>query len=493
MPETAKEYVFFQDTSTQSIAEASLIDSPIPEVQGQVYFFNRLKSNKPGLGGGTKVLLQLLEYIDSVGIPLLDQVNAYGNLDQDQLIAYYKKYGFVDATKEYGSDLLIYYPKGSKESSLRTVADEPKVVVSVCSPGSRGDIGDISKDLVEIAQLIHRCLEDPWNRSLWRDTMISVEGDSWLRPIYEYCGETLRVGGADIHIPPNPMSTSSSLRFATDWRGRILNVFYVLDNVQDASNPVDIAQMIYGYLEGVNRHRRFGLDVYFTENGQESMEPLRYLSGATLRVGGADIHVPLADENKAEGGFKPNWFTRLANEPLVNVVALIDSGENGNERRRTITDPGEMVQLLDQVNAYERASVWIDVIIDTENGQQIKGLTGLNNRNLLINGVTQYRFRPTVMTSSLRFGNEVYDVVKLVKWFTGPRQGKKEDVTDPAEIIRTLDEVAEFRATEVPSRRPYTIDIIVKDTGYPYLFKQLLGKTLLINGQIQYMMPLESA
>jgi len=289
----------------------------------------------------------------------------------------------------------------------------------------------------------------------------------------------------------NPIS--SSLRFATDWRGRILNVFYVLDNVQDTSNPVDIAQMIYGYLEGVNRHRRFGLDVYFTENGQESMEPLRYLSGATLRVGGADIHVPLADENKAEGGFKPNWFTRLANEPLVNVVALIDSGKNGNERRRTITDPGEMVQLLDQVNAYERASVWIDVIIDTENGQQIKGLTGLNNRNLLINGVTQYRFRPTVMTSSLRFGNEVYDVVKLVKWFTGPRQGKKEDVTDPAEIIRTLDEVAEFRATEVPSRRPYTIDIIVKDTGYPYLFKQLLGKTLLINGQIQYMMPLESA
>jgi predicted GNAT family N-acyltransferase len=98
----------FYDKETQSVAEASLWEDY--ESLGDVYFFNRLKSNKPGMGGGTKVLKQLLQKIDELGIPLLNPVNSYGNLDQTQLIGYYKKHGFVRYSEEYGDDVLIYRP-----------------------------------------------------------------------------------------------------------------------------------------------------------------------------------------------------------------------------------------------------------------------------------------------------------------------------------------------------------------------------------------------
>jgi predicted GNAT family N-acyltransferase len=98
----------FYDKETQSIAEASLWEDY--ESLGDVYFFNRLKSNKPGMGGGTKVLKQLLQKIDELGIPLINHVNPYGILDRTQLIQYYKKHGFVRYSEEYGDDALIYRP-----------------------------------------------------------------------------------------------------------------------------------------------------------------------------------------------------------------------------------------------------------------------------------------------------------------------------------------------------------------------------------------------
>ena len=98
------------------IAEASLVDSPFPEFKGKVYFFNRLNSRKTGQGGGTKVLLQLLAYIDSVGIPLVNTAMAYGKMSQAALLAFYKKHGFVSASSnpDYEGALLVYQPKEIK-------------------------------------------------------------------------------------------------------------------------------------------------------------------------------------------------------------------------------------------------------------------------------------------------------------------------------------------------------------------------------------------
>ena len=67
----ARSSLFFQDEETQSVAEASLLNEDfVPGTRG-MYFFNRLKLNKPGHGGGTKVLKQLLDYSEQVGIPIL--------------------------------------------------------------------------------------------------------------------------------------------------------------------------------------------------------------------------------------------------------------------------------------------------------------------------------------------------------------------------------------------------------------------------------------
>ena len=103
--------VSFSDKETWSTAEATLVTDYCPEVKGEVYFFNRLVTRNPGKGGGTKVLNQLLAYIDSVGVPLLNQVSAYGNLSQKDLEAYYKRHGFTRVSDTYGDELLIYYPK----------------------------------------------------------------------------------------------------------------------------------------------------------------------------------------------------------------------------------------------------------------------------------------------------------------------------------------------------------------------------------------------
>ena len=109
--DNVKPFIYFQDIETQSIAEASLLTEDfLPGTKG-MYFFNRLKSNNPVKGGGTKVLRQLLEYSEQVGIPILNQVSAYGNLSQKDLIAFYKKHGFVSFSSEFGDDLLVYYPK----------------------------------------------------------------------------------------------------------------------------------------------------------------------------------------------------------------------------------------------------------------------------------------------------------------------------------------------------------------------------------------------
>ena len=107
--------IHFYDKDTQSVAEASLWEDYAD--LGDIYFFNRVKSNKPGHGGGTKVMKQLLNKIDSLGIPLLNHVNPYGNLSMDQLVEYYKKYGFVQYSPEYGDTVLIYYPPANRKDS----------------------------------------------------------------------------------------------------------------------------------------------------------------------------------------------------------------------------------------------------------------------------------------------------------------------------------------------------------------------------------------
>lgn len=103
----------FWDVETWTIGEITLtyyynwIGSP-------AYFFNRLKSNRPRNGGGRKVLVEILRFIDDVGVPLVNTPNAYGEMSEKDLIAFYKRYGFVDDK----DGLLVYYPRKEGKHDL---------------------------------------------------------------------------------------------------------------------------------------------------------------------------------------------------------------------------------------------------------------------------------------------------------------------------------------------------------------------------------------
>jgi len=114
-----KEYIsddiaIFVNEETRSRAELSLVDDFLPEIPGRAFFFNRLIAGIPGKGGGTAVLKKALEHSDKTDTPIINQVNAYGNLSQTQLVAYYKKHGFSRIAAKYGDDGLVYWPNKSK-------------------------------------------------------------------------------------------------------------------------------------------------------------------------------------------------------------------------------------------------------------------------------------------------------------------------------------------------------------------------------------------
>ena len=111
----------FVDYETRTTADISLVEDYISEVPGKAYWFNRLKSGIQGKGGGTKILKQVLEFIDQVGLPLVNQPNAYGALSQEDLVKFYKKHGFIES-KEFGDELLIYYPKIRKVESKELIS-----------------------------------------------------------------------------------------------------------------------------------------------------------------------------------------------------------------------------------------------------------------------------------------------------------------------------------------------------------------------------------
>lgn len=133
-PVNRPEYKSFSDPATGSIAELSLIengqDFALFLPAGPVYFFNRLHSQKPGEGGGTKLLAEIRAFSDSTGVPVLNHVSAYGGLSQEDLVRFYEKNGFVRVEHpDIGDeDLLIYGPQ------LPPPADPPVVSASGQGP-----------------------------------------------------------------------------------------------------------------------------------------------------------------------------------------------------------------------------------------------------------------------------------------------------------------------------------------------------------------------
>ena len=103
----------------------------------------------------------------------------------------------------------------------------------------------------------------------------------------------------------------SSLRFATDWHGRVLDVTRLNEgNSRDfITDPGEIARTLYYYIEDYSPSAWTELQVFYTEDGGlENNWFLSYLKNATLRVAGVDIHVDLPREKQSSLRFAQMHF-----------------------------------------------------------------------------------------------------------------------------------------------------------------------------------------
>lgn len=90
--------------------DASKIDGSIYGVAGDnVWYFNRLFVPKQlrSTGIANKLLMELVKVMEEDKITMVCDVNSYGDLDEEQLINLYRKYGFNDT----GDGYLLYTPK----------------------------------------------------------------------------------------------------------------------------------------------------------------------------------------------------------------------------------------------------------------------------------------------------------------------------------------------------------------------------------------------
>ncbi len=100
----------FYHLPTMSSAEAQLTDGAHFDMNGPVYYFNRIVSGIEGKGGGNNVLDQLLAYADKHNIPIVNEPSATGQLNKEQLPEWYRRKGFVQANAQLGDTRLIYWP-----------------------------------------------------------------------------------------------------------------------------------------------------------------------------------------------------------------------------------------------------------------------------------------------------------------------------------------------------------------------------------------------
>lgn len=99
-----------------------LINFGIGRIAKGWYFFNRLINQSGKQGLGTLILDKVLAYCQEHGYSILNQVNAYGNLNQAQLERWYISKGFKPVNyKMYKNSVLKWEPR-----VLSYIAQKPR-------------------------------------------------------------------------------------------------------------------------------------------------------------------------------------------------------------------------------------------------------------------------------------------------------------------------------------------------------------------------------
>jgi len=101
-------------SSDMAVAEMSVSIVPIKGLDGNIYYFNRIKvpPKLEGTGRGKALMIEVCKLADDHNIIIYNELNPYGNRDMESLKEFFKASGFEKFEDEYGSpNVMIRKPQ----------------------------------------------------------------------------------------------------------------------------------------------------------------------------------------------------------------------------------------------------------------------------------------------------------------------------------------------------------------------------------------------
>lgn len=83
------------------------VECPYP-----LFFFHRIKSMEESKGHGTVMMKRLIEICDERGVAVINSINPYGRMNLEELIEWFKKYGFFEVTDH----VVVRFPEEQGEN-----------------------------------------------------------------------------------------------------------------------------------------------------------------------------------------------------------------------------------------------------------------------------------------------------------------------------------------------------------------------------------------
>lgn len=106
-------------SSDRSVAELSTSIVPIKGLEGNIYYFNRIRvfPELEGTGQGKALMIEVCKLADKHNIIIYNELNPYGKRDMKSLKRFFKASGFEKFKDEYGSpNVMIRKPQTEVKS-----------------------------------------------------------------------------------------------------------------------------------------------------------------------------------------------------------------------------------------------------------------------------------------------------------------------------------------------------------------------------------------
>lgn len=133
------------NAETHSTAVATLVQDEV----GPVYYINSIQSLVPGKGGGKATLDALKAKAEKQKIPLMLDPQAFGEMTQPQLVAFYRRNGFEPVPGREDRGTMIWRPKAEAEKkSPEKTENTPKSSTQLTFPPSE------AKQILDFGKMI---------------------------------------------------------------------------------------------------------------------------------------------------------------------------------------------------------------------------------------------------------------------------------------------------------------------------------------------------